>query len=126
MEFCARLVACDYSQVPGIDFNENFAPVLNKICFKIILIAQFVWDMTCIVVGIETAILHGDLDEEICIEVPKGLTNGNNKKLILRKTIYGLLQSTRKFMRNWSMFKILLDSMEVSLIPVCGQCGSRR
>jgi hypothetical protein len=25
--FRARLVACEYSQIPGIDFNESFAPV---------------------------------------------------------------------------------------------------
>jgi hypothetical protein len=95
--FRARLVACDYSQVPGIDFSESFAPVLNDVSFRIMLIAKLVWNMTCSVADIETAFLHGDLDEEIYMEVPKGLTIKDNKKLILRKTIYGLVQSTRKF-----------------------------
>jgi hypothetical protein len=35
--------------------------------------------MTCTVVDIETLFLHGDLDEEIYIEVPKGLEIENNK-----------------------------------------------
>jgi hypothetical protein len=61
------------------------------------LIAKLVWNMTCSVVVIETAFLHGDLDEERYIEVPKGLEIEENKKLILRKTIYGLVHSTRKF-----------------------------
>jgi hypothetical protein len=61
------------------------------------LIAKLVWDMTCSVVDIETAFLHGDLDEEICMEIPKGLEIEHNKKLILRKTIYGLVQRARKF-----------------------------
>jgi hypothetical protein len=60
------------------------------------LIAKLVWNMTCSVVDIETAFLRGDLDEEIYMEVPKGLEIENNK-LILRKTIYGLVQSARKF-----------------------------
>jgi hypothetical protein len=95
--FRARLVACGYSQVPGIDFSESFAPVLNEVSLRIMLIAKLVWNMTCTVVDIETAFLHGDLDEEIYMEVPKGLEIGHNKKLILQKIIYALVQSARKF-----------------------------
>ena len=29
--FRARLVACGYSQVPGVDFTENYAPVVNDV-----------------------------------------------------------------------------------------------
>jgi hypothetical protein len=54
-DFLARLVACGYSQVPGIDFSESFAPVLNDVSFRIMLIAKLVWNMTCSVVDIETA-----------------------------------------------------------------------
>jgi hypothetical protein len=61
------------------------------------LIAKLVWNKTCTVVDIETAFLHGDLDEEIYMEVPKGLEIEHNKKLMLRKTIYCLVQSARKF-----------------------------
>jgi hypothetical protein len=95
--FRARLLACGYSQVPGIDFSESFAPVLNDGSFRIMLIAKLVWDMTSTVVVIETLFLHGDLDGEIYMEVPKGLEIKHNKKLMLKKTIYGLVQSARKF-----------------------------
>jgi hypothetical protein len=95
--FRARLVACGYSQVPGIDFSEIFAPILNDLSFRIMLIAKLVWDITCSMVDIETTFIHRDLDEEICMEVPKGLEIEQNKKLMLRKTIYGLVQSARKF-----------------------------
>jgi hypothetical protein len=95
--FRARLVACGYSQVPGIDFSESFSPFLNDVSFRIMFIAKLVWDMTCSVVDIKTAFLHGYLDEEIYMEVPNGLVIKNNKKLILQKTIYALVQSGRKF-----------------------------
>jgi hypothetical protein len=72
-------VACGYSQVPGIDFSEIFAPVLNDVSFRIMLIAKLVCNMTCTVVNIETAFLHRGLDEEIYMEVPKGLEIENNK-----------------------------------------------
>ena len=105
--FRARLVACGYSQVPGIDFTESFAPVLNDVSFRIMLTAKIVWDMTSTVVDIETAFLHGDLDEEIYMDVPLGLSTGPNKKLLLRKTIYGLVQSARKF------YEKLIDVLKV-------------
>jgi hypothetical protein len=81
---------CGYNQVPGIDFNESFEPVLNDVSFRIMLIVKLVWEMTSTVVDIETAFLHGDLDEEVYMEVPKGLEIEHNKKLMLKKTIYGL------------------------------------
>jgi hypothetical protein len=63
-------VACGYSQVPGIDFSESFAPVLNDVSFRIMFIAKLVLNMTYTVIDIETAFLHGDLDEETYMEVP--------------------------------------------------------
>jgi hypothetical protein len=95
--FRAQFVACRYSKIPGIDVNESFAPVLNDVSFGIMLIAKLVWNMTCSVIDIKTTFLHEDLDEKILLEVPKGLTIIKNKKLILRKTMYGLFQCTRKF-----------------------------
>jgi hypothetical protein len=41
------------------------------------------------------------------MEVPKGLEIENNKKSILRKTIYGLV-------------------LEANLILVCGKCGMKK
>jgi hypothetical protein len=72
--FRARLVACGYSQVPGVDFTESFAPVLNDVSLRSMLISKLVWDMTSTVVDIETAFLHGNLDKEIYMDVPMGLS----------------------------------------------------
>jgi hypothetical protein len=112
--FRARLVACGYSQVPGIDFSESFAPVLNDVSFRIMLIEKLVWDMTSTVVDIETAFLHVDLGEEFYMEVPKGLEIKHNKKLMLIKTIYGLVQSARKFYEKL-----------INVIKVIGFYGSK-
>jgi Reverse transcriptase (RNA-dependent DNA polymerase) len=105
--FRARFVACGYSQVPGVDFTESYAPVLKNVSFRIMLIAKLVWEMTSTVVDIETACFHGDLDEEIYIDVPMALSTGPSKKLLLRKTIYGLVQSARKF------YEKLIDVLKV-------------
>jgi hypothetical protein len=76
--FRARVVVCSYSQVPGIHFRESFAPVLNDVSFRIMLISKLFWNMTSTVVDIKTAFLYGDLDEEIYMEIPKGLEIENN------------------------------------------------
>ena len=34
--FRARFVGCGYSQVPGIDLHEIFAPVINDLTFRIL------------------------------------------------------------------------------------------
>jgi len=31
--FHAKLVCLGYSQVPGVDFSDNFAPVMNDVTF---------------------------------------------------------------------------------------------
>ena len=56
---------------------------------------------------IETAFLHGDLDEEIYMLTPEGLDvfleeDLSNECVILIKSIYGLVQSTRCY---WKKFK---------------------
>jgi hypothetical protein len=44
-----------------------------------ILIAKLVWNMTSTIADTETAFLHSNLDEEIYMEIPKGLTIGYDK-----------------------------------------------
>jgi hypothetical protein len=68
--FRPRLVACGYSQIPGVDFNESFASVVNDVIFRIILSAKLLWDLHAIIVDVEAAFLHGDLQEEIYMNVP--------------------------------------------------------
>ena len=36
--FRARLVACGYSQIPGVDFEESYSPVMNDITLRILLV----------------------------------------------------------------------------------------
>jgi hypothetical protein len=49
------------------------------------LISKLVWEMTSTVLDIETAFLHGNLDKEIYMDVPMGLSTGRNKKLLLQE-----------------------------------------
>jgi Reverse transcriptase (RNA-dependent DNA polymerase) len=90
-------VACGYSQVPGVDFQESFAPVINDVTFRILLVMMLTLNLKAKVVDIETAFLHGDLKETIYMEIQKGMEVSVDECLILNKTIYGLVQSAREF-----------------------------
>jgi Reverse transcriptase (RNA-dependent DNA polymerase) len=62
--FRARLVACGYSQILGIDFDESFAPNVINVSFRIMLIAKLIWNLQASILDVETAFLHCDLKEE--------------------------------------------------------------
>ncbi len=68
--FQARLVTCRYSQILGINFTKNYAPVMNDVTWHILLVAMIVWKLDAIIVDVETAFLHGNLDEEIYMNLP--------------------------------------------------------
>jgi Reverse transcriptase (RNA-dependent DNA polymerase) len=53
--FRARLVACRYSQIPGVDFNESFAPVINDVSFRDMLIIKLTWGLQATIIDVETA-----------------------------------------------------------------------
>jgi Reverse transcriptase (RNA-dependent DNA polymerase) len=93
----AGLVACGYSQVSGVNFQESFAPVIYDVTFRILLVIMLTWKLKAKVVDIKTAFLHGDLKKTIYMEIPKGMEASIDECLILNKTIYGLVQSAREF-----------------------------
>jgi Reverse transcriptase (RNA-dependent DNA polymerase) len=109
----ARLVACEYSQEPGVNFQESFAPVINDVTFRILLVMLLTWILKAKVVDIETSFLHGNLKETIYMEMPKGMEASIDECLILNKTIYGLVQSAREFYNKL-----------VSALKDCGFQGS--
>ena len=109
----ARLVAQGFSQVPGQDFNESFAPVVNEISFRVVLLLMLINDWDSEMIDVETAYLHGDLDEEIYMRIPIGLENvldvSEDDALMLLHNLYGLVQGGRSF---WKKFRARMRMMK--------------
>ena len=119
--FRARLCALGYSQIPGIDHQDNFAPVITDVTFRVLMVMALVYSWHCEIVDVETAFLYGDLDEEIFMKIPEGLneylsetgddkvmsddTYGDDDCFILDKSMYGLVQAARQF------YKKMIDVM---------------
>ena len=52
--FRARLVACGYSQVGGVDFTQVFSPVVNDVTFRLMLVAKIIWKLDSYIFDVET------------------------------------------------------------------------
>ena len=102
----ARLVMLGYSQIPGVDYTDNFAPVAHEVYFRIALARMMVEKLDSLVMDVETAFLYGEIDEEIFMKSPIGMEEidpGSSSEdcYQLLKGIYGLCQAARQF---WKKF----------------------
>ena len=96
-----HLVACRYSQVPGIDFSENYSPVVNDITFCVLLLMVLHFGYSAQIVDIETAFLYGDLKEENYMECYQGMSDVKKDDcVILNKCIYGLVQPAHNIIKR--------------------------
>ena len=84
-------------------FSESYAPVVSNVTYRIMLIVEILKGLTSKIVDVETAFLHGRLEEEIYMECPKVLGEEKGKILLLTKSIYGLVQAARQFYKKWTM-----------------------
>ena len=93
--FKIRLIAKGYSQVPGTDFNETFAPVAKFTTQRVLLalVAENDWELHSM--DVKTAFLNSQLEEEIFMECPEGIPVIQEPGYACRlvKEIYGLRQS---------------------------------
>ena len=102
----ARLVVLGYSQIPGVDYTDNFAPVAHDVSFRIALARMMVEKLDSLVMDVETAFLYGDIEEEIFMKSPVGMEEidpgaSTEDCYQLKKGIYGLCQAARQF---WKKF----------------------
>ena len=98
--FKARLVACGFSQVAGIDYDETFAPVAKFQSIQLILSLAAIHDLELHQMDVKTAFLYGRLDEEVFMEMPEGYAEGKGKVWKLLRSLYGLKQAPRSWYRQ--------------------------
>jgi hypothetical protein len=105
----ARLVAKGFSQIEGIEYNQMFPPVakMNPIHIVLTLVASHKWEIRRM--DVKSALLHGDLQEEIYMEQPPSyVQNDSNLVCHIKKSLYGLKQAHYTWYAK--MVSFLLDT----------------
>ncbi|MCP4492594.1 MAG: DDE-type integrase/transposase/recombinase [Gammaproteobacteria bacterium] len=106
----ARLVAQGFSQRPGVDYEETFAPVVRFDAIRTLVALAASTGYLLHQVDVETAFLHGRLEEEVYMKQPPGYEDVSNPNAVCRliKSLYGLKQSPRAW--NLALHEHLLKT----------------
>lgn len=93
----ARLVAKGYSQKPGVDYFETFAPVVKISSIRLLFALAAEKDLSIHHIDVTTAFLNGEIQEEIYMEQPECFVQGGEERKVcqLKKALYGLKQAAR-------------------------------
>ncbi|GJW86110.1 retrovirus-related pol polyprotein from transposon RE1 [Tanacetum coccineum] len=92
--FKARLVILGNHQVAGIDYNETFAQVAKMVTVRVLLAVAAAKKWELHQMDVHNAFLRGDLNEEVFMKLPPGLSvNHPGQAYRLKKSLYGLRQA---------------------------------
>ena len=104
----ARLIIRGFTQQRGVDYQEVFSPVVKIAAKKSIIALVASKGQTLSQSDINTGFLHGELDEEVYMEVPKGIPNPSNMVCRLKKFLYGPRQASRQWFGKLSSTSLSL------------------
>jgi len=98
LKYRVRLVACGYSQIQGVDFDETYAPTAKYKSFCIIMHIAAVFGWLIEGLDVELAFIESDIDSEIYMTLPKDTfetSPGSKRPVVVRllKSLYGLKQA---------------------------------
>lgn len=108
-------------QKPGIDYFETYSPVARLATIRTLLAVGTQLGLKFYHMDVTTAFLHGNLDEEVYLKAPDGITIPEGTVLLLKKSLYGLKQSPKMWNKRFDEFITTLGLRDQMLIIVCTQ-----
>jgi hypothetical protein len=102
----ARLVACGYSQLYGVDYLATYSPVVKHYSIRVVLGIVAAFDLEMIQLDVKTAFLYGKLIENIYMRQPEGYVLPGREEEVckLKKPLYGLKQASNCWNLEFNTF----------------------
>ena len=91
-KFKGRFCVQGDMQVKGVDFDETFAPVVNWITVRTLLVLSQILNLATNQLDNLAAFPQSDLNKDVYVEMPCGFRQ-DGFVLKLKKSLYGLRQS---------------------------------
>jgi hypothetical protein len=97
-----RVVAKGFTQVPGVDYGEMFAPISRLESVRTLLHIGAMNDWNINHLDVKLAFLHGEIEEEIYMEQPQGAKEKGKEDWVckLNKNLYRLKPAGRRWVKK--------------------------
>uniref|UniRef100_A0A1Y1N3J9 Reverse transcriptase Ty1/copia-type domain-containing protein n=1 Tax=Photinus pyralis TaxID=7054 RepID=A0A1Y1N3J9_PHOPY len=100
----ARLCARGFAQIKGTDYNETYSPTTRYDTIRILLAYAVQQNYKIVQFDVKTAFLYGELEEDIYMAPPLGVTTEQGLVCKLNKSLYGLKQAPRCWNKKFGSF----------------------
>jgi hypothetical protein len=117
----ARLVAKEFKQCLGIDYDDTFSPVIKPATIRLVLSLAVSQGWTLGQLDVQNVFLHGVLEEKVYMKQPPGFVDPKFPSYHCRldKALYGLKQAPRAWYPRLSdklqSLDCLLSQADISL-----------